>query len=146
LTYVKTLPQDQIDSIGTILVNTTSEKLNQWDTPIATIETISHPWVIKAFKNSENVRSVSIFLDPYRTLRIKRGANKEHVSLEEAKATVDAKDQLKSNAGLWECRELAEIYVQNSGIIDEYCRFIRELGAYAMETTRPFTGTPFEYK
>jgi hypothetical protein len=146
LTYVKTLPEPEILRIGDILVSTTAQKLESWDTPIAVIETVSHTWVINAFKNDQSVRALSIFLDPIRSLRIKREAEKEKISIQAAQQIIDIKDTSKSAAGLWECRTLSDIYVQNSGIIDEYCKFIRELGSYAMNTTRKFNGIPFEYK
>lgn len=134
-------------SVGRTIVDGVIEKLEKWDTPIAVVETISFPWLIKAFKRHEGIRSLSVFLNPNRNLRIAREAEKENLTLADAAKFTDLKDKAKAIAGVWEIREMADIVVfNNAPTTREFTLLVKSLGQLGLSYSRAFTGIPHEYK
>jgi|SRR3989344_2569614 len=144
--FLENLPPAERDEIGKKIVSGVCSKLVQFDTPIATIETISYPWLVQAFKEYQGIRALSIFIDAPLAMRTRRESKKRGLDQVEIAQSISLKDANKMSSGLEEIREITDIIVANAGSIQTYTDFVRNLGNLALIYTPKFSGTPFEFK
>jgi hypothetical protein len=128
------------------VIDSVIEMMTKRDVLVAAIESITYPPVVEAFRNHRGVRSLTVYLNPPRELRIKREAEKEDVPPNQIERVVSLKDEVKKRFGLPEVKEKADLLVVNAGGIEIYNQFIAALYQLAQESTREYSGNPFEYK
>lgn len=132
--------------VNGLIVTQIIDDLKKWDTPIATIESMSHAWLTRLMTENNRIRALSVFINPSIADRIAREAQKENITLEEAKQLVQKKDRLKSTQGVWAVKGSCDILVENSGDLKHHEDFIKSLGKMALKKTSKFSGKPLEYK
>lgn len=128
-----------------LIVRRVQEHLEEIDTPIAVIETVKHPWLIKDFTLYPKLRAISYFITADINKRTSRESLKRGTSYQDTLQDIKDKDATKNRFGNSQIEYLADITIRNNGSIEEYKNLIDAIGQLSLETTRPFAGIPIQY-
>jgi len=104
-----------------------AEIIDQSDCRLAVVETIKHPAVIEAFRQSKGISVLSLFVDAELEERIKREAKGKGQDPESVRSSIETKDSEKDGFGNQGTREIADIRILNNGATATYDAFLLQM-------------------
>ena len=116
----------------------------QTDVLVDIVEAIKHPWIIQGLRSSNNLRTVSIFVEAPDELRVSREAQKLQISKEEVVKRIAEKDLWKDSMGNRVVREQADMIIDNKGSIEDYIELVDSLLSLANAYVTPHSGNTLE--
>lgn len=133
------------DKRATAVISRITQMLNKWDTPIAVVETIKHPAVLRNFRSDSRLRILSLFIDADLNFRVRNEATKISLPVDEVRTSILQKDEDKDALGNEITRSETDFLVLNNGSIENYSSFVAALGYFAKMHTRNYRGKPQLY-
>lgn len=113
--------------------------------PVATVETIKHPWIIEAFRSDSDLRVLCLFIDAPVEERVKREARKTKHGIEEIMDKTLEKDTWKNSFGNQEIRSMADLLINNAGGTDVYNSFLDSFELFLRNSSKKYIGSPLDF-
>jgi shikimate kinase len=94
---------------------------------VSVVETLKHPRLVSALKNSPKVRALSVYVDADLESRIDRETIKTGLPRVVVAKKVNEKDMTKGSLGLEQIRRTADVLLYNDGSYEEYVAYAKSI-------------------